>query len=292
MKNHIIESLFETQAIRVCDPEHPFWYTSGTLGPFFINTHFLYRSELDAVELLLMIEVGAASDRLNFPHFLLENLKKMYASSETFKYVTDLIVAEAKTIDFDFISGGERRDFFFSILPAYLLKKPHLSIFKDMQAVYTNEDFSETVPVYEASIQGKKALHIADLVTEASSYIRAWIPVIEEFGGVIKDTIAVVDRKQGAEEILLSAGVQLHSLAQIDMHLFEAAASSGDLTQEQLALVRSFIGHPKEFMTRFLQMHPHYIDEQIALGGKAKERAEVAISKGFAPAPGCSMQTE
>ncbi len=289
MNNPILEALFATNAIRVCDPDHPFWYTSGTLGPFYINTHFLYKNEEEAMKLLLIIEEAASWDRIEFPNLILQDLLRMYKADETFRLVTDLIVEKAGTLEFDFISGGERRDFFFSILPAYLLNKPHLSIFKDMQAVYTTDHFKKTIPVYEANIAGKRALHIADLVTEASSYTRAWIPIIREFGAVMDDTIVIVDRKQGGEEILLTEGVRLHSFAGIDMELFDRAAEKGVISESQKQLVAGFIENPKDFMKNFLISHPKYIQEQLELGGKAKERAEMAIAKGYAPAPGCSL---
>lgn len=289
MNNPILEALFATNAIRVCDPDHPFWYTSGTLGPFYINTHFLYKNEEEAMKLLLIIEEAASWDRIEFPNLILQDLLRMYKADETFRLVTDLIVEKAGTLEFDFISGGERRDFFFSILPAYMLNKPHLSIFKDMQAVYTTDHFKKTIPVYEANIAGKRALHIADLVTEASSYTRAWIPIIREFGAVMDDTIVIVDRKQGGEEILLAEGVRLHSFAGIDMELFDRAAEKGVISESQKQLVAGFIENPKDFMKNFLVSHPAYIQEQLELGGKAKERAEMAIAKGYAPAPGCSL---
>ena len=50
--NIIEKKLFETQAMKVANPEKPFWYTSGKLGPYFINTHFLYGNETAACELL------------------------------------------------------------------------------------------------------------------------------------------------------------------------------------------------------------------------------------------------
>ncbi len=285
MNNPIIEALFSTNAIRVCDPEQPFWYTSGTLGPFYINTHFLYRSEQDASNLLLLIEESAAADRIAFPQFILGDLVKMYETCEIFRMVTDRIVNEAEKIDFDFISGGERRDFFFSILPAYLMHKPHLCIFKDLQAVYTSADFAETIPIYEAKLAGKKALHIADLVTEASSYLRAWIPVIREFGADMQETIAIINRKQGGEEALLNEGIRLHSFVSVGSELFDEARSTGKITNKQYELVMDFMSAPKEFMHNFLHLHPQFISEQLALGGKAKERAEMAISKGYANHP-------
>jgi len=158
-----------------------------------------------------------------------------------------------------------------------------------MQAVYTNSTFTQTIPVYEAALAGKRALHIADLVTEASSYTRAWIPMIREFGAIMDDTIAVIDRKQGGEQVLLSEGVRLHSLADIDLELFESARDSGEITEGQLKMISSFMDNPKDFMKHFCETHPTYIQEQLALGGKPRERAEMAIAKGYAPAPGCNI---
>ena len=52
----LIKWLFETNAFRVCPENEPFWYTSGTIGPYYINTHFLYGSERKAMELLEYID--------------------------------------------------------------------------------------------------------------------------------------------------------------------------------------------------------------------------------------------
>ena len=39
------------------------------------------------------------------------------------------------TEEIDYISGGERRDWYFSNIIAYLLKKPHVTIYKDLTTV-------------------------------------------------------------------------------------------------------------------------------------------------------------
>ena len=57
MENPIVSWLFETDAVRVCPEGQPFWYTSGKLGPFYINTQFLYGSEEAANALLTVITV-------------------------------------------------------------------------------------------------------------------------------------------------------------------------------------------------------------------------------------------
>ncbi len=287
MRDNIVPFLFSTDAVRVSDPEHPFWYTSGTLGPFYINTHFLLSNEIEANELLSIIEASSSSDRITFPKLLLDHLLLIYARSESFKAVTDMIVEEASKLTFDYISGGERRDFFFSMLPAYFLNKPHLSIFKDFQAVYSTEQFVNSAHATEVNLSGLKALHIADLVTEASSYSRVWIPVIENMDSSITDTIAVVDRKQGGSENLADAGVKLHTLTSIDSELFLTAMNIGLIDEKQYKMIIDFMQSPTQYMKSFIADHPNFLSEQILIGGKAKERAELAISKGYGNLPGC-----
>ena len=279
----IADYLFETNAVRVSDPEKPFWYASGTLGPFYVNTHFLLESEDKANELLKLIEDAAAADRADFLTTILPFVKKQYEISESYKAVIDLIVAKAKELDFDVISGGERRDYFFSLMPAYLLGKPHLSIFKDGETYYSENVDEKAVKVGEGDLSGKVSLHIADLITEASSYTNAWIPSIRGVGATINDTIAVIDRLQGGEANLKEEGVNMYTFAKIELSLFDEGVEKGILTTAQRDMVAHFMENPIDYMKAFLVAHPSFIDEQIALGGKPKHRAEMAISRGYVP---------
>lgn len=282
MKDPIIDSLFNTNAIRVSNPEHPFWYASGTIGPFYINTHFLVGNETDALEILSLIETASTSDRISFPQIMLNRLLSIYNRSSSYKMVIDQLVQTAKTISCDFISGGERRDFFFSILTAYFLNKPHLSIFKDFHGVYSQKDLMISYYAEEIDLTGKTALHVVDLVTEASSYSKVWIPVIRNLDAEITDTIAVVDRKQGGKENLHAEGVELHALTGIDPEMFQKAMTAGVISNEQYAMVIDFMNSPIEYMKTFFRNHPSFISDEMKLGGKAKERAELALSKGYA----------
>lgn len=279
----ISDYLFETNAVRVSDPEKPFWYASGTLGPFYVNTHFLLESEEKANELLALIEKSASGDREDFLTTLLPFVKKQYETCESYKTVIDLIVKKAEELDFDFISGGERRDFFFSLMPAYLLGKPHLSIFKDGQTYYSAQVEAKAVKVGEGDLSGKVSLHIADLITEASSYTNAWIPSIRGVGATITDTIAVIDRLQGGEANLKKEGVNMYTFAKIELSLFDEAVEKGILSTAQRNMVAHFMENPIDYMKAFLVAHPSFIDEQIALGGKPKQRAEMAIARGYVP---------
>ena len=277
MSNRTTENLFKTNAIRVAPADTPFWYTSGKLGPFFINTHFLAKNEETASGILKLIESAIIEDRNTAPQKIFDAFFDLYKNDAIYKNCIDSIVESAKKYDFDFISGGERRDFFFSMVPAHILGKPHLTIFKDLTSVITDGNFE----VIDYDFKGKKALHIADLITEASSYERAWIPAIKDLGANITDTIAVVDRKQNGRAVLTGLGVNMETLTAVDKELFDEALANGSINEAQYDLVLQFLKDPDKYMKDFIAAHPDFINEQIALGGKAKERAELAISKGF-----------
>ena len=57
MKN-LTSYLFKTNAFRVCEENKPFWYTSGKIGPYFVNGHFLYGNE----EIKLIIEAERSEE--------------------------------------------------------------------------------------------------------------------------------------------------------------------------------------------------------------------------------------
>lgn len=90
----------------------------------------------------------------------------------------------------DFVSGGERSDWVFSNIIAYI-KKPHITIFNDLNVFVSSKDFNITEKVQ--SLGGKKCLHISDLIIEAASYINFWLPAIEQLEGQLKWTATIVD---------------------------------------------------------------------------------------------------
>ena len=281
MEDKIIEALFDTKAVRVAPEDQPFWYTSGRLGPFFINTHFLLENEAAAGEVLKRIEGAIAADKLTAPEEIFDMMLAYYNKGGTFKMVSDKLAEAASKLDFDYISGGERRDYFFSMMPAYLLGKPHLTIYKDLTSVYSEKIEGPAVDSKDIDLKGKKALHIADLITEASSYERAWIPVIRGLGSEITDTVAVVDRHQGGRKVLKDLGVELYALTGIDQKLFDEAENNGLINEAQKAMILHFLESPSDYMTAFIKANPDFIAGEIAKGGKNKERAELAIEKGY-----------
>ena len=128
MDNPIVSWLFETDAVRVCPEGQPFWYTSGKLGPFYINTQFLYGSEAAANALLSVIEEACAGDKLAFYGKVYGEIEKQLAACPIYHQLIDLMCEAARSMDVDFVSGGERRDFFFSMPVARRLGRAVLLI--------------------------------------------------------------------------------------------------------------------------------------------------------------------
>lgn len=280
--NNLKSHLFETNAVKVCNGDKPFWYTSGKIGPYFINTHFVYGSEKDAADFLSFIDENK-DDKLNLPKKLFEKVLKQYEENEIFHDVVTEMIEFIKTNinvdEIDYISGGERRDWYFSVIASYLLEKPHITIFKDLGAVTSDCKFEDTKVA--TSLNGKKVLHIADLMNQASSYIRAWIPAIQNLGAELVWSLVLVDRMQGGKERLEDLGIRSFSIAQIDEALFKVAFEKGIIDETQFELVKKFIEDPDGSMEKFVKEHPEFIENALNADAKTAARAQLCIDSHF-----------
>lgn len=270
--------LFETNAIRFCEENKPFWYTSGKIGPYFINTHFVYGSEKEASDFLSYIDECLA-DKMSLPEKIFKKILEQYNKNEIYhnviNYMKEVIEKNIDLSTIDYISGGERRDWFFSNIISYLLHKPHLTIYKDLSIVCSDSEFTSTKPI--SDLNGKSVLHIADLVTVASSYIRAWIPAIKAINGNMKYSCVVVDRMQGGREKIEAEGVKFYSLINVDDSLFEMAYKEGIINENQLEMLKGFFKNPDETMKQFLINHPEFLENALNSDEKTRKRAKLLV---------------
>lgn len=274
----LVNWLFQTGAVRVCPEGKPFWYTSGTIGPYYINTHFLYGSEKKALELLEKID-AYKSDKLGCPEKLIGLVEENYSGDEIFKGLIDSMAEYIQNnIDLEcieYVSGGERRDWFFSLILAKLLGKPHITIYKDLSAVLTEK--GETAAAQ--SINGARVLHIADLITEASSYERAWIPAIKNIGGQLTHSVVVVDRLQGGAALLERNNVCPFAMISIEKSFFDSALGMGLISEGQHTMLLQYTANPRESMKNFLKEHPEFLEDALKADDKTSERARLCIEK-------------
>lgn len=274
-RQELINMIYETNALKVADPKNPFWYTAGTIGPYYINTQFLFGGEEAATKLLGLIDEHK-DDRENGPKMIADAIDAVYQEGGMFTRIMDIMVGYIKeNIDsgsYDVISGGERRDWFFSFQAAKLLNKPHVTIYKDATATEFMDGETKNIE----SLEGKHALHIADLVTVASSYDRAWVPALRNLGGSMKYSVNVLDRNQGGGDVIKNLGVEFHALVTIDDDFLTKSVENNYLTQEQADVIANFMKDPNGSMKQFLLDNPDFLQNALnSDDAKTRERAQL-----------------
>lgn len=251
----------------------------GKIGPYFINTHFVYGDEKSAVQLLEFINQNL-SDKQTLPKKIFDKVLKQYNENKIYKDVIDTmknyIEENIDVTKIDYISGGERRDWFFSNMIAYLLKKPHISIFKDLNTVISDYNFENSI-TSKSDLDGKNVLHVADLITVASSYIRAWIPAIQNLGASIKWSCSVVDRMQGGKDKLKANNIESFSLVNVDESLFKKALELKIINENQFNMLNDFFKNPDETMKNFLIAHPEFLENALNSDEKTRSRAKLLV---------------
>lgn len=276
--NNLTSHLFETNAVNVCPENKPFWYTSGKIGPYYINSEFLYGSKQAATDLLSFIDENK-SKIYELPGLLFNKIIKQYSDNKIFQdtinEMLSLIKSNINIDDIEYISGGERRDWFFSIIIAHLLNKPHITIYKDLKLVLSDSNFVNTKNVTD--INSSKVLHVADLITEASSYFRAWIPAIQSINGNIVWSLAAIDRLQGGTSKLRECGITPICIVEVNKNLFDEALNLQVINKSQFDMIIKFLNNPDETMKEFLIAHPEFLENALNSDAKTAGRAKLCI---------------
>jgi hypothetical protein len=258
---NLSDHLFDTEALKVSPYNRPFFYTSGKLGPFYINTHFLYGSEKDAAALLGIIDGQLEKDKKDIPSVLFGHVTEQYKNNNIFRDTADALIRKITDTmsgsDYIYISGGERRDWFFSVIAAYLLDKKHITIFKDGSIIvsYNGKNLADDIIPKNAGI-----IHAVDLVTEASSFKNYWIPALHSSGNRIRAVYSIVDRKQGGREYFRSEDIIFHSLIEIDRNFFSQAVTGGYIDPRQNEMIQSYFLDPDGSMRNFLINDPDFLN--------------------------------
>lgn len=269
----LLDALIASQALRIAPPGEVFWYTSGTLGPYYINTENLYGGPEKAKELLDFIDSDSRSP--DFHGGLCDRVRQRLDEDEAFRHVIEAMIAELRSCEgFDevhCISGGERRDWFFSLPVALTLGRPHLYIHKDHSMQWAES--GRVKPVDD--LAGRRTAHCADLVTEASSYARDWIPAIRDADGQMQMSVNVVDRAQGGMDVITGAGVDGRALLRVDGAMFDQLRDRGHIDDGQHAILSAYFTDPTAAMRRFLDEHPDFLPQALA----SKDRRTVERAK-------------
>ena len=274
---NLIEQLIARQALRIAPAGEVYWYTSGTVGPYYVNTHFLFGGPEKAGELLAFID----AEKENVGRFVPElsaRCRDLYGSDPVYGNVVDRLAAtlRPKTASLSMISGGERRDWFFSVAVAHQLDLPHLYLYKDQRGFLAGNGAA----VEARDLTGKRFAHVADLVTEASSYCNAWVPALSSRGGCLACAANVIDRAQGGAEVLRSLGVEAWSLLRVDEKLFAEMLRQKLIDADQKATLEAYCRDPHGAMRRFLESHPRFLEAALDSDDpRTSERAKLLVKQ-------------
>jgi uridine monophosphate synthetase len=87
--------------------------------------------------------------------------------------------------------------------------------------------------------KGETAVVIDDLATTGGTKIES-IEKLTEAGLIVRDVVVLIDREQGAAELLSDAGYRLHAVVTL-RQLLKLWRASGAVTPEQVDEVEQFL---------------------------------------------------
>lgn len=156
-----------------------FPYTSGEIGPYYLQTG--------------VIQNNPSHARVALQDF------------------ASLISQGMKNTHYDLISGGETRDWIFSIpIALQILGKSHVMLYKDGKIVPEN-----------TKIKDRTIAHVADLNNEGSSPRDFWVPAIRKREGIIKNIFFYADRMEQGPKEMEKLGLSSEALVSLNSNAWD-----------------------------------------------------------------------
>jgi orotate phosphoribosyltransferase len=139
----------------------------------------------------------------------------------------------AEVAEFDRVAGVPTAGIPFATLVAYKLRKPLIYVRKQLRL------HGQLKTVEGVLKLGERVLLLDDLVSTGDSALKT-VRAVREAGGMVEDVVVLIDREQGARELLAEEGVRLHALLKVT----EAARilyERGLLSREGYEVILSYV---------------------------------------------------
>ncbi|MEM4699542.1 MAG: orotate phosphoribosyltransferase [Candidatus Nezhaarchaeales archaeon] len=189
---------------------------------------------------LLLYEVGAIlfgsfklSSGLESPYYIDMRLVPSYP--QAFDRLCDMYcrVVVEEVGGFDRVAGVPTAGVPFATLVAYKLRRPLIYVRKQQK-------LHGQLKMVEGLLNpGDKVLLVDDLVSTGDSALRT-VRAVREAGGVVEDVVVLIDREQGARELLAEEGVELHALMKVT-EAAEVLYSKGLLSRRQYEVIVDYV---------------------------------------------------
>lgn len=164
------------------------------------------------------------------------DLRRLVTHPAILRRVAQAYAAKLATLQFDRLAGIP-----YAALPiatAVGLEMGRPMVYPRREA----KEYGTRATVEGDFVPGETIVVIDDLTTTGGSKLEA-IEKLEEVGLVVRDIVVLIDRGQGAAELLERAGYQLHTVVTLPTLLAEWVRT-GAITQQQFEQVTAFLNVP------------------------------------------------
>jgi orotate phosphoribosyltransferase len=251
-----IGNAFATGAVRVREaPEGPaFWYASNEPGPFYVwGERVLMDPQVDKTIALITRYLSAGlRDEVAVTKILDLILARYHQTASYRSAIRSMIGLIPASTTIDCISGGERRDWLFSVPMAVELGIPHVWLFKSNAPLVTDTSGGR---IHLGS--RVCCAHASELLNRGESFIRYWFAGLETLGLRLNFACFALDRSSGAINYLRDRRIDYGSLHTIDGQFFEGARRLGLISDWALDEVLLYLRSPNHWIAeRFLPFFP------------------------------------
>lgn len=271
-KDGLTTAIFSTNAVSIWNnAKGPvFWYAAGVPGPFYVNTEKLIGEEAAEKLLAAISKIVGTSASLEEKAAQVETtvMAEYNANTRFQKTIATLITeSRAKFGDgYNCVSGGERRDWFFSIPFALESGLDHIYLFKDQSVLTKKHPQSRTAwPL--------KVLHVADLINNAASYFNNWIPMLEKNGTPMMGTSCLINRGFVGIDKLTEAKIPACSLRTIDQTFFDNLHAIKLIDESVYKELDLYFKSKEDWARKYILSKPDLFGKET-LDAKSKERLQ------------------
>jgi orotate phosphoribosyltransferase len=265
-QNDLLKLILDSQAVSIWNPAKGpvFWYASNEPGPFYVNTEMVVGQALS--ERLLReitaiiagtVDTQARAEQLD--HLILTAFKSNPDWQRLISTMIDCAQKEFAPHAYAFVSGGERRDWLFSIPFAHASNLPHLFLFKN-GAAYSKQPLKP----------GQSVLHVSDLINNAASFFDLWQPALQRAKVSCCGNLCVTVRGQTGLRRLNEAGQKVAALITVDVEFFRRLHAADLIARETFEEIAVFFASAPDWASKYLMSKPELFDLSGCVNGEKK----------------------
>jgi orotate phosphoribosyltransferase len=255
-RNELLKLVHDTKALSIWNRKKGpvFWYIAGVPGPFYINTEMILgqvfaSQSLEKIDAALAATAHPAARAAQLNEAILAG----YESNAVYRKIVATMIARAQeefpTGSYSFISGGERRDWLFSIPFAKEIGIKHVFLFKN-GSMHCERPLKPD----------ESSLHVSDLINNAASYVDLWLPLLEASRLKCYGTVCVISRGAAGVKNLKERGIEIAALNSIDRTFFEQSFACGLIDKEKLDEITLHFSSPEKWGDKYLFGSPDLFD--------------------------------